>query len=164
MTSELCALRGVSELYGQRAGCDTLAATGRIRLIKLFGEKVFLVELRLHRAKHEVGVVETQMLFDFARSERAAAACPILKRGRGALAREGLYLAIESAADFARVDDDDFALTTRLGIALKMQLEPGILEGGVVRHIGVLFHEFENLLLQRLVFAKGCFCCRYLPR
>ena len=44
-----------------------------------------------------------------------------------------------------------------------MQLEPGILEGGVVRHIGVLFHEFENLLLQRLVFAKGCFVVDIFP-
>ena len=38
-----------------------------------------------------------------------------------------------------------------------MDLEPAVLKGGVVRHVRVLFHELEQLLLQLLVLAEGRF-------
>ncbi len=90
-----------------------------------------------------------------AQGKRPAATCPVLQAGGRALTREGADLAVDGAADVARVDDDDLARAARLGVTGQVQHEPAVLEGCVVRQDGVALHELEQSLLQLHVLAEG---------
>ena len=114
----------------------------------LLGKQVLEVELGLNRAEHEVGVVQAQMLLVGVGGEGSTAARPVLERSGRGLAGERAHVGVQAAADLARVDDDDLACAACLGVTVQMNLEPAVLKGGVVRHIGVLLHELEQLLLQ----------------
>lgn len=54
----------------------------------LLGKQVLEVELGLHRAEHEVSVVEAQVLLVGVGGEGATAARPVLERGGRGLAGE----------------------------------------------------------------------------
>ena len=83
---------------------------------RLFRKQVLEVELGLNRAKHEVGVVQAQMLLVGVGGEGSAAARPVLECGGGGLAGERADVGIQAAADLARVDDDDLAGAACLGV------------------------------------------------
>lgn len=71
-----------------RYGPASIAREWRLCLANLLGKQVLEVELGLHRAEHEVGVVEAQVLLVGVGREGAATACPVLERGGCGLAGE----------------------------------------------------------------------------
>ena len=95
--------------------------------------------------------------------EGAAAAGPVLERGGRGLAGERADVGIQAAADLARVDDDDLAGAACLGVTVQVDLEPTVFERGVMRHVRVLLHKFEQLLLQFLVLAEWFFAVDVVP-
>lgn len=95
--------------------------------------------------------------------EGSTAARPVLERGGGGFAGERADVGIQAAADLARVDDDNLAGTTRLGVTVQVNLEPAVLERGVMRHVRVLLHKLEQLLLQSLVLTEGRFAVDVVP-
>ena len=130
---------------------------------RLFRKQVLEVELGLNGAEHEVGVVQTQMLLAGVGGEGSTAARPVLERGGGGLAGERADVGIQAAADLARVDDDDLAGAACLGVTVQVDLEPTVFERGVMRHVRVLLHKFEQLLLQFLVLAEWFFAVDVVP-
>ena len=95
--------------------------------------------------------------------EGSTAARPVLERGGGGFAGERADVGIQAAADLARVDDDDLAGAACLGVTVQVDLEPAVLKGGVVRHVRVLLHKLEQLLLQFLVLAERLFAVDVVP-
>ena len=129
----------------------------------LFCKQVLEVELGLDGTEHEVGVVEAQVLLVGVGGEGATAARPVLERGGGGLAGERADVGIQAAANLARIDDDNLAGTACLGITVQMSFESAVLERGVMRHVRVLLHKLEQLLLQFLVLAERLFAVDVIP-
>ena len=96
-------------------------------------------------------------------AQGAAALGPILEGGRSALARQGANLGVKAAADVAAVHDADLPGFARLGVALDVEHEPRVLEGGVMGHVGVGLHGNKQRLLHLLVLAEARLVAHIVP-